>query len=310
MLHYDFIKKKLIFTDSKMLSFLHEIYREQRYLMNISDEMLSERLEHLIINLIELDFYGGKSLIIKQGKMASALIDVFEEFNLRNIDYSPLIETVLSRFEKHAKFMNCSSILKQLKDCAGEKCLFKYTYKKYLDLLRKGDVRLKLASSYNDDGFNVAIRDDEINIIHQLLNARIITEDGSEIPIKDDIIIRSAFSDYYVGCFSVTIDPKIFLTSDYDACLIIKNADIFAQEVIDRYQDNYNNSTILFGPVEYIDPYIYLKSKNKIEFVKTIYYKYETEFRFVAFDRIWINKEEERKINIDMKKIDYDIIEK
>jgi len=78
---------------------------------------------------------------------------------------------------------------------------------------------------------------------------------------------------------------------------------------MDRYQENYKNSTILFGPVEYIDPYRYLKSKKKIEFVKTIYYKYQSEFRFVAFDRIWIKKEKVRKFAIDIKKIDYDIIE-
>ncbi len=78
---------------------------------------------------------------------------------------------------------------------------------------------------------------------------------------------------------------------------------------MDRYRDNYKNSTILFGPVEYIDPYRRLKSKKKIEFVKTIDFEYEDEFRFVAFDLIWIKKEEIRIVNIDMKKIDYDILE-
>ena len=85
-MHYDFIKNKLICTDSEMLSFLNETYREKRYLIKISDKILSERLERLIINLIELDFYGGKRLIIKKGEIASALIEVLEEFNLRNIN--------------------------------------------------------------------------------------------------------------------------------------------------------------------------------------------------------------------------------
>lgn len=292
-----------------MLSFLYEIYREQRYLKKISDEKLSKRLEHLIINLIKLDFYGGKKLNIKQGKISSALIDVFEEFNLRKVDYTPLVEVALSRFEKHTKFRNCSAIGKQIKDCVEKNYLFKFTKKKYLNSLTTGEMRLKLASLYKNDGFNIAIRDDELNIIHQLLNARMITENGSEIPIKDDLIMRSAFSDYYVACFSVTLDPKLFLVCDYDACLIIKNGDIFSQEVMDRYRDNYKNSTILFGPVEYIDPYRRLKSKKKIEFVKTIDFEYEDEFRFVAFDLIWIKKEEIRIVNIDMKKIDYDILE-
>jgi len=210
MLHYDFIKKKIICTDTKMLGFLNEIYREHPYLTKTSNGTLSKRLEHLIINLIKLDFYGGKSLILNQGETAIAFIDVLEEFNLRNIDYSPLIDAVLLRFEKHSEFINCLSIVNKLKDCEGNKCLFKYTYKKYLKSLVEGEVRLKLASSYNDDSLNIALRDDELNIIHQLINSRIIMNNGLEIPIKEDIIKRSAYSDYYIGCFSVSVDPKIF----------------------------------------------------------------------------------------------------
>jgi hypothetical protein len=45
-----------------------------------------------------------------------------------------------------------------------------------------------------------------------------------------------------------------------------------------------------------------------MEFLKTVNFSYENEFRFVAFE--WVDKKEEiRKINIDMKKINYDIVE-
>lgn len=309
MLHYDFQQNKLICTDTEMLSFLYKIYREQRYLAKTSDEKLSERLEHLLINLIELDFNGGKRLNINNGKLASALIDVLEEFNIRDISYKALLNSTLDRFENHTKIKNYSRIAKQLMDCAGKKCLFKFIKTNYLDSLTKGEIRLKLASAYKEDGFNIAIRDDELNITHQLLNARMITENGSEIPVKDGLIKRSAFGDYYIGCFSATIDPKLFIMFDADACLIIKNGDILSREVMNIYRDHYKNGSISFGQVEYIDPYRYMKSKRKIEFVKTVNFEYENEFRFVAFD--WIDKKEKvRKIHIDMKKIDYDIIEK
>jgi hypothetical protein len=309
LFYCDFKDNKLICTDSEMLSFLHEVYNGQRYLIKISNDSLLKRLKHLIINLVELDFYGDKSFIINQGETAIALIDVFGEFNLRKVDYTPLVQKVLSLFEEHKRFKNYQVIVNKIKDCAGKKCLFKFTKKEYLDSLIRGEIRLKLASLYNDDGFNIAIRDDELTIVHQLLNSRIITKDGVEIPIKDDIIRSSTSGDYYVGCFSINIDPKLFLMFEADACLIIKNGDIFSQEVINRYQDNYKDSTILFGPVEYIDPYRRLKLKKIIEFVKIIDFKYENEFRFVAFDFPWIKKEEVRIITIDMKNIDYDIIE-
>ena len=135
-----------------------------------------------------------------------------------------------------------------------------------------------------------------------------ITENGSEIQVKDGLLKHTAFGDYYIACFSANIDPKLFIMFDADACLIIKNADIFSQEVLNTYLNQYKNGEILFGKIEYIDPYRYLKSKKPIEFVKTINYEYENEFRFVAFD--WIDcKEEVREIHIEMKKIEYDIIE-
>lgn len=308
MLHYDFHQKKLICTDTELLSFANEIYREQRYLAKVSNEKLSERLDHLLINLIELDFDGGKRLKIKNGKLSSAIIDVFEEFNIRQIDYAPLIESMLFRFKDHKEIRDYLKIARKLTDCKGQKCLFKFIEKKYLNSLINGEIRLRLASKFNENNDNIAIGDDELNIDFQLLNARIITEDGTETPIKDGLITKKTSMDYYISCFSIDINPKLFIMFKADACLIIKNGDIFVEEVKDKYQNYYKNGPILFGKVEYIDPYRWIKSKNRMEFLKSINFEYQNEFRFVAYE--WVDKKEEiRKVNIDMKKIKYDIVE-
>jgi len=308
MLHYDFQEKKLICTDTELLSFAYEVYRGQRYLIKVSNEKLFERLEHLLINLIELDFNGGKKLNIKNGKLSSAIIDVFEEFNLRQIDYTPSVESMLHRFKDHTEIRDYLKIASQLIDCNGKKCLFKFTEKKYLNSLIGGEIRLRLASKFNENNDNIAIGDDELNIDFQLLNSRIIAEDGSEIPIKDDLITQSASMDYYISCFSLNINPKLFIIFKADACLIIKNGDVFVQEVKDKYQNYYKNGPILFGRVEYIDPYRRIKSKNRMEFLKSINFEYQNEIRFVAYEYVE-KKAEIRKINIDMRKIDYEIVE-
>jgi len=69
----------------------------------------------------------------KTRRNACAVIDVFEEFNLRCIDYTPLVEYALHRFEKHSMARNYSEIKKKLRDCAKIKCLFKYTKKSDLE---------------------------------------------------------------------------------------------------------------------------------------------------------------------------------
>ena len=192
-----------------MLSFLYEIYREQRYLAKISNEELCTRLEYLIINLIELDFNGAKIFYIKHGKLESAFISVLEEHNLRDINYTTLIKSALLRFENHVKFENYPERARQIRGLNGNKCLFKFTKKKYMESLIKGEIRLKLASAYKADGLNIAIHDDELNIIHRLLNARMITKNGIEIPVKDDLIKKSAFGDYYMAVFQQLLSKII-----------------------------------------------------------------------------------------------------
>jgi hypothetical protein len=308
MLHYDFQREGLVCTDAEMLSFLNDVYREQRYLGRVSNRSLFARLKGMVINLTELHFNGEKRLNVKNGPLAFALIDVFEELDLRGINYAEPLRAALSRFDKHLPHSNYSALAHRLEDLAGKQCLFRFTDKKHIESLKRGEVRFRLASSYNKAGFNIAIRDDELNIAHQILNSRIVLQNGVEVPVRGDLITRSAFGDYYVGCLSSAIDPKLFIMFGVDTCFIIKNGDVFSKEVMDCYRNQYPDDTVLFGPVEYIDPYRRLRSNKPIEFTKTVEFSYEREFRFVAFGSM-SETEEVRKICMDMKNIDYEIVE-
>ncbi|MEO7860565.1 MAG: hypothetical protein ABIU05_08990 [Nitrospirales bacterium] len=308
MLHYDFQREELVCTDTEMLSFRNDIYRKQRYLGRVSNESLSARLEEMTINLTELHFNGEKRLNVRNGPLAFALIDVFEELSLRGIDYADPLRAALSRFAKHIAHSNYSDLAHRLKALAGKQCLFRFTDKKHIESLKRGVVRFRLASSYQEAGFSIAIRDDELNIVHQLLNSRIVLKNGIEVPVKGDLIERSAFGDYYVCCLSSAIDPKLFMMFEVDACFIIKNGDVFSREVMHCYRNQYPDDTVLFDPVEYIDPYRRLSSNNPIEFTKTVKFSYENEFRFVSFGNM-SETEKVRTICIDINNIDYEIVE-
>ena len=285
-----------------------EKYRKQRYLAKAPNEALFVRLQGLIINLVDLDFHGKIKLEVKNGKIALSFVDLLEEFRLRNIAYENSLNSVVAKFKNHAPYRNIAMLAEQLRSCSGTPCLFKFTKKKYLDSLKRGEVRMTLASEYKKAGYNIAIHDDELNIQYQLPNLRLKLEDGTEVPVRDNSIERGAYDDYYVSCFSATFNPKLFIMFEDDACFIIKNGDTFSKEVIKRYREQYPNDLICFDKVSYLDPYRETKSKTPIEFIKTFDYSYEEEFRFVAFGRYPV-KEKVQKICINVDKIDCQIVE-
>lgn len=307
LLYYNSENMDLVCTNKEIYSYLSQQYKNQRYLSAATEGALLKRLDGLVTNLMTFDFLGERQLLVKSGKQELAFVDLLAEFSLRGLDIVPQLNASVRRFENYRGHPNGSVIHDKLGALAGEKCLFKFTKLRFVDDLRRGQIRLTLASSYKKNGYNIAIRDDELNIHHQLRNLKLTLADGSELPIKDDLIKRSAGGDYYVSCFSVALDPKLFHLFDVDACFIIRNGDAFVKEVCRCYREQYESSEIHFGRVDYIDPYREFHTNKPIEFIKTFDFDYEKEFRFVAFDKN-ANYEEVRSVAVDMSKIKWDLV--
>lgn len=286
MLRYDGDKHSFETDDEGMRSFIAEIYRSQRYLQTASDTALLSRLDSLIANIATLDFHGVPNLILDNRKDTINLVELLEEFRLRETQPETYIKTSVSRFLNGCKIADVGKVIATLKRLEGTQCLFKFTKQFHVDSILRGEIRFTTASSCNADGLNSAIRDDELTIEHNLLNLRMVTASGAAIPVKGNKITRRAHSDYYVSCFSVCCDPKMFTLFEYDACLAIESADTFVEAVIDRYHSLYPTFHIEFGQVEYIDPFKQLETTRPLEFCKTNGFAYQQEFRFVSFPRI------------------------
>ena len=307
LLYLNFAEMDLVCTDEKMYSFLRQQYGSRRYLSQVAESSLLKRLDGLVAHLMTVTFTGYRELLVKSGKQEFAFIDLLTELSLRGINAMPQLEKSVRRFDDLKGITNAVDLFEKSRALAGEKCLFKFTKLDFVDDLRHGRIRFTLASSYKRSGYNVAIRDDELNIQHQLLNLRVTFADGSEAPIRNGVFDRNACGDYYVSCFSVAVDLKLFHLFDADACFIIRNGDRFVQEVRRAYREQYEGSRILFGSVDYVDPYRELKTNKPIQFLKTDDFAYEKEFRFVAFDEN-PQKEEVRPLSIDMSRIRWDLV--
>jgi hypothetical protein len=252
----------------------------------IPDAGLHLRLNGLLSEFVTLDFGGSPNFHVVNGRKSIALIEVLEALTIRNLDIEMLIADFLQRFVAKFKETNLKIIQKQLDQLSGKKCLFKYTKANHINDILSGKVRFKSASSYNDEGYNIAIRDDELNLDHILKNLHFTTEEGAVVPVIGDKITASAAGDYYISCFSVGFDLKMFLLFDYDSCVAISNGDTFVETVKTQYQKEYSNFKINFGQVEYIDIYRQLKSRCPIEFRKSRDFLFEKEYRFVTFPNV------------------------
>ncbi len=309
MLHFDWDKHSLETADEKMRSFIAEIYRSQRYLQTASDTALLFRLDGLIANIAMLDFYGVPNLILDNQKGTINLVELLEEFRLRGIQPEANIKTSVGRFLDGRKITDVEKVIATLKRFEGTQCLFKFTKQFHVDSILRGEIRFITASSCNADGLNSAIRDDESTIEHNLLNLRMVTASGTAIPVKGNKITRRAHSDYYVSCFSVCCDPKMFTLFEYDACVVIKSVDRFVKAIIDRYHSLYPTFHIEFGQVEYIDPFKQLKTTRPLEFCKTSGFAYQKEFRFVSFSRLEHEYQDvPQVISIDPSHLDCEVI--
>jgi len=309
MLSFDCEKAEVRIHDPEMVSFISGIYREKRYLKDIMDIDLVARLHGFTADLVTIDNHGIPRFHISNGKRGIAFIDLLEELKIRKINSDLHLSKSLNRFKGLFQEREIARIQQNLAGLDGKKCLFKFTKDNYVDAILKGAIRFKTASSYNDEGFNISTRDDELNIKHILCGLQIETHDGVTIPVNNNQITASAAGDYYVSCFSIIFDLKLFALFECDCCVVISNADKFVDSVIKRYRSKYPEHCIAFGDVEYVDQYRQLLSKRPIEFRKSCNFSYEKEYRFVSFpSKPGEDLEMVQILNIDPSEIEFHII--
>lgn len=284
MLTFDRNTEAIQIHDQEMFSFLTDLYRETNRLSGLPNEKLDERLNGILGELIKINAEGEPFLNVKNKQHSFDLVELIAEYNDRNIDINQLIKNVFEKFNKvYLSKTDIQQIEEKLANFDGKKCLFKFTDSKHVANILDGEVRFCSASSYKKKGYNISIRDDELNIWYKLRNLRIVNGKGDSMPVINDQIEAHAFSDYWISCFSKNFAYKLFALFEYDSCVIISNAEEFIRIVKKQFNKDFSSSSIISNCVEYQDTTRRLKSKHPIELRKPSYYSFEEEYRFVAY---------------------------
>lgn len=274
----------IVSNDEPMTDFMREVYRETRYLDSASEPSLFARLHGLLCAVFDLDTLGGVLYRPVEHLHASALVDLLEEMRLREVPYQDsairFSRQLIRRFEP-GRVRILAEALQRLR---GRRRLFKFMHSAHAHHLLNGNVRFTPASKYANENLNAAIRDNELRLDHVIRGLRITTADGESMPIVGDRISRQSSGEYLISSFSLACDLRLFNLLEYDACVVIGNGTEFAAAVCEQYRRMHPTDTVLFGAVEYLDPFRQLRGKQPIELVKSIDFAFEREYRFVAYN--------------------------
>jgi len=219
---------------------------------------------------------------------------LLEEFLIR---YGPYPAGFDSGFIKDLKIPDPSSPLAS-KACAEVKRLqivprkyvFKYGKFRWLEqTYNEGMIRISPAAFYNDPSLNPAIHDEELELFIQphpsefkleVIDSKTGKSKGFISPI-DNKITKKSDTNYYVYCMSSVWTPRLFLDFDADACLVIKEPNIFFEKVITAFEKQNPRWAGMPMKVTYLDPLNSTLAQIDIFSCKHFRFSYQKEIRLI-----------------------------
>jgi hypothetical protein len=174
------------------------------------------------------------------------------------------------------------------------KFLVKYGKHAHLErMLYEGTVRIAPASTFDDQSFNDAIRDTELEFSYRLHNP---TADAVRPYLKDNeihpngfegsaIITQTSGEDFYLFCLSAAYDTRVFDDFDYDACLLITDPVAFRDRLLWSVHRAIDARGHAFSAVNYVDPLTETGKGINLALKKNARFAYQDEVRAVWLAR-------------------------
>jgi hypothetical protein len=263
-------------------------YRVYRYLERVPDVLLISRYKDILRNMRAL-ISRERHVIPIQTFLSSWYWFRKEhqtrlEFSLRDVSL-PVASPVGVTFSNEA----IGSPVRPRHPNAGD-VLFRYDKKRHIEkLAHEGQIRIRPASDFRQLEHDTARWDEECSKTFFLPGAhtRITTQDGRNIPIVGDVEQAVSMPDYYVFCMSCDWDPDLFTDfGEVDACIIIKDAELFARRIEDAASAQLPGWHFHHNPAEYFDPFERINNEYfDAAMSKDFRFAYQREYRFIWFPK-------------------------
>ena len=294
-------------------------YAEHRYMRALPMKDLNERWHDLMANMLSISDSGKIGISISSSGIEWARYQqhLTTEAAARGLPFPHFLDTRYSPdwnedgFTRSVKSRHSARAFQAFEawdEEVGNREFSVVKYGKRGDMerfLHFGEILVRPSTTFDDESFNRAQRDDENSV--RVFGAR--ATDGSAVPASQlpgwwgDRYSMNEFSsvmdrDYMLYCMSITLSPTLFsqFGEDYDACVLIKDMGEFVKRIDLGTRKCFPQELFVHGHrrTTYIDPLGEIPmtpeppktpSKIPIPFLKHFRHAYQKEYRFVWLPR-------------------------
>jgi len=280
---------------------LHEVWRqaydENRFLRHLSEYELQQRVRDVVLNMITLtpeakiglgspDDPGTQRFMLKWTQ-------VLQEMQLRYGPYPNGFTNGFMREQPPPDFVGelgckAANVFASL-ELDPRNSLVKYGKREHMAaLLGQGSARIQPASFFRASHLNGAVRDDELSLALSIVVSRdeliALVKNPSDVP-KDsgDQVLHAthtAESDYWLYCVTQSVEPRLFVDFEAQACVIIRNKKAFAERLRQSADSQMASSRYSCANAIYVDPHQPETARISVPFAKHFRYTYQREYRF------------------------------
>jgi hypothetical protein len=266
-------------------------YENSRYLREIYDAVLKQRLDDLKSNLWSTDA-AGNVVPLRDSNRRCQLLRLILHVILEQMERAKM-----TRFDFDERALREASAAEyrppRLKTpfAGSPLCFAKFGRREHIaDAFDRGILLIRPGSSYgNDPSLNSAQADKELEHAtitpNQHLMFKLYGRDAEgnevELPVqKKELFQYMMVPDFYVWCCGLGYDARLFHDFQYDAVLIIRDKDAFRARLSACVARVLPTGRMTDGPLRYYDPYTVRREELGPIFSKHFRYLYQNEYRF------------------------------
>lgn len=278
----------------------HELWRKQyranRYARHLSRPELNKRIRDILLNMLLVTPDAKIGLLgpdLVGAEWMEKWTHVLEEMVCRYGPYPAGFDRDILHSEPFPNFASelaakGASRISALGLCPGQ-VFIKYGQRHWMEaLVERGSLRLQPGSFFSKPDLNQAVRDDEMSVPVSFMLTREqivrLVRNPDDVPLdvteqRLDLAFRST-ADFWLYCVTVSIQPRLVVDFEAEACVIIRDRQQFARRLIAAAKAATGAVEVRQARANYVDPLLPKSPKVFAPLAKPFGYTYQHEYRF------------------------------